>query len=407
MDCFITKHNILTSCLFGFRKGFSTTHAVIKLLSNIVQAYHQKIYSACFFLDTRKVFDTVNHELLIRKLEHYGFRGQCSEYLNAYFDHINQYVHVNGYDSSYRPVSCGVPQGSILGPLCFSLYINDMPMAVKVEVVLFADDSAFIITCWSLAGLYQRITELFSDLFSYLNMNKLMMFKSRPTHELPSLSFGGEEIEWVTSFKYLGITITNNLNFNHIDNISLNVSRMTGTFTCLRTVVPRKVLMKLYYALIYPHLNNHVVVWGSAPPSHLKTLTVRINNLLRIILGVTWENGRPSRSNSELYKELSVLKLENVFKFNLYKLLRLLLDGRLPEFWELLLCNYVTPHAYNTRQIRFRHPNISCEVERRALSYKLIIMLEELPLNILEVNFNASLRQFEKILLLRQEWIAF
>ena len=302
-----------------------------------MQAYHQKIYSACFFLDLRKAFDTVNHELLIIKLEHYGFRGQCSEYLRSYFDNRNQYVHVNDYDSSYRSVSCGVPQGSILSLLCFSLYINDMPLAVKVEVVLFADDAAFIITCQTLAGLYQRITELFSDLFSYLNMNrlvpnsrksKLMMFKSRPTYELPSLSFGGEEIEWVTAFKYLGITITNNLNFSkHIENISLNVSRMTGTFTCLRTVVPRNVLMKLYYALIYPHLNNHVVVWGSAPPSHLRELTVRINNLLRIILGVSWENGRPSRSNNELYKELSVLKLENIFKFNLYKLLRLLWMG--------------------------------------------------------------------------------
>ena len=104
-----------------------------------------------------------------------------------------------------------------------------------------------------------------------------------------------------------------------------------------------------------------------------------------------------------MYKELSVLKLENIFKFNLYKLLRLLLDGRLPEFWELLLGNYVTPHTYNTRQIRFRHPNINCEVERRALSYQLIIMLEELPLNILEINLNASLRQFKKILLSRQE----
>ena len=123
-------------------------------------------------------------------------------------------------------------------------------MAVKVEVVLFADDAAFIITCQTLAGLYQRFTELLSDLFSYLNMNKLvpnsrknklMMFKSRPTYELPSLSFGGEEIEWVTAFKYLGITITNNLSFSkHIENISLNVSRMAGTFTCLRTVVPQK-----------------------------------------------------------------------------------------------------------------------------------------------------------------------
>ena len=187
------------------------------------------------------------------------------------------------------------------------------------------------------------------------------MFKSRPTTELLSLPFGGEEIEWVTEFKYLGITITNNLNFSkHINNITLNISRMTGTFTCLRTIVPRSVLMKLYYALIYPHLSNHVVIWGSAPPSHLKTLVVRINNILRIILGVTWENGRPSMANKELYNRLSVLNQENIFKLNLYKLLRLLLDGSLPEFWDLLLANYTTLHAYNTRQIRFRPPNISC-----------------------------------------------
>ena len=409
MESFISRHNILTHCQFGFRKGFSTTHAVIKLLSSIVQAYHQKVYSACFFLDLRKAFDTVNHELLIHKLEHYGFRGHFLKYLKSYYENRRQYVHTNGYDSSSRPVTCGVPQGSILGPLCFSLYINDMPIAVKEKVVLFADDAAFIITSQTVAGLYQKIRELFSDLYSYLSMNKLvpnsrksklMMFRSRPTSELPSLSFGGEEIEWITEFKYLGLTITNNMNFSkHINNISLNVSRMTGTFTCLRTVVPKNILMKLYYALIYPHLNNHVLVWGSAPPSHLKTLTVRLNNLLRTILGVTWENGRPLTSNNDLYKQLSVLKLESIFKLNLYKLLRLLLDGKLPEFWELLLANYVTSHAYNTRQVRFRHPNINCEVERRALSYQLITMLDELPPGILEINFNASLKQFKKIIL--------
>ena len=412
MERFISKYNLLTPCQFGFRKGFSTTHAVVKLLTNIVKAYHQKIYSACFFLDLRKAFDTVNHELLIRKLEHYGFRGQCSEYLKSYYENRLQYVHANGYDSSYKPVTCGVPQGSILGPLCFSLYVNDMPMAVDEEVVLFADDAAFIITSQTLTGLYQKIKKLFSDLHSYLNMNKLvpnsrksklMMFRSRPTQDLPSITFGGEEIEWITEFKYLGITISNNLSFSkHINNISLNVSRMTGSFTCLRRIVPKKVLMKLYYALVYPHLNNHVVVWGSAPPSHLRTLIVRLNNLFRTVLGVTWENGRPTISNNDLYKQLGVLKLENIFKFSLYKLLRLLLDEKLPEFWELLLSNYVTTHEYNTRRVRFRCPNISCEVERRAISYQLIMMLEELPPSILELNYNASLKQFKKVLISSQ-----
>ena len=311
------------------------------------------------------------------KLEHYGFRGHCSNYLKSYFEGRKQYVQVEGHSSSLKPVTCGVPQGSILGPLCFSLFVNDIPQAVKEKVVLFADDAAFVVICHTLGGLYQKIKELFSDLSAYLNINKLvpnsrksklMMFKSRPTPVLPSICFAGEEIEWVSEFKYLGITITNNMSFSkHINNVSLKVSRMTGTFTSLRSIMPRNILIKLYYALVYPHLTGHVVVWGSAPPSHLKQLTVRINTLLRTILGVTWENGRPLTSNNDLYKQLGLLKFNSIFKLNLYKLLRLLLDGELPEFWELLLVNYVTPHTYNTRGIRFRHPNIVCEVERRAL----------------------------------------
>ena len=409
MENFISRLNILTPCQFGFRKGKNTSLAVIRLVTHVVQAFHKKIYSACFFLDLKKAFDTVNHDLLIKKLEHYGFRGQCSDYLYSYFNNRKQYVQVDGHDSSYKPVVSGVPQGSILGPLCFSIFINDMPLAVKEETILFADDAAFVIVSPTLIGLYDKIKALFNDLTRYLNMNKLipnsrksklMMFRSRPILELPSFVFGGEEIQWVSEYKYLGITIMDNLSYSkHINNTALTISRITGTFSCLRQIVPRDILIKLYYALVYPHLTNHITVWGSAPPSHLRILVIRINNILRTILGVAWENNRPVLSNDDLYRELNVLRLNNIFRLNLYKLLRLLLDGELPEFWQLLLANYVSQHGYNTRGVRFRHPNIACEVERRALSYQLILMLENLPLDILETGYNASLKHFKRALL--------
>ena len=285
-----------------------------------------------------------------------------------------------------------------------------MPLAVEEKVVLFAVDAAFIITCHTLVGLYQKIEKLFLDLSTYLNINKLvpnsrksklMIFKSRPLPDLPTIYFAGEEIEWVSEFKYLGITVANNMSFSrHISNVSLKVSRITGTFTCLRAFMPKNILIKLYYALVYPHLSGHVVVWGSSPPSHLKQLVTRVNALLRTILGVEWENGRPLTSTSELYKQLGLLNLNGIFKFNLYKLLRLLLDGELPEFWELLLARYLTRHSYNTRNIQFRHPNLVCEVERRALSYQLIVMLEELPSGTLEGSLKTSLKHFKQSLLI-------
>ena len=97
-----------------------------------------------------------------------------------------------------------------------------------------------------------------------------MMFHSRPVLDLPNFVFGGEEIQWISEYKYLGITLTDNLNYSkHINNTALTISRITGTFACLRQIVPRNILIKLYFALVYPHLINHITVWGSAPPSHL------------------------------------------------------------------------------------------------------------------------------------------
>ena len=107
-----------------------------------------------------------------------------------------------------------------------------------------------------------------------------------------------------------------------------------------------------------------------------------------------------------MYRKLNLLKLNNIVRLNLYKLLRLLLDGELPEFWQLLLANYVTQHEYNTRRVGFRHSNIVCELERRALSYQLILMLDNLLSYFLETNFKISLRHFERALL-EEQWYLF
>ena len=168
------------------------------------------------------------------------------------------------------------------------------------------DDAAFIVTSVTFDRLMAKIRELFEDLSHYLrtnqlvpnsNKSKLMIFKSHTLPELPDVSFFGQKIEWVLDFRYLRVTITNNMSFSkHINNITNKVSQITGTFLSLKNIVPINILIKLYYALVYPHLNANVIISGSAPASHIYPLRVRLNNLLRLILGVTWEDNRPSRS---------------------------------------------------------------------------------------------------------------
>ena len=298
MERLISAQALLSPGQLGFRRGKSTTHAILTLLSYIQAAYHQKAYCVCFFLDLKKAFDTVSHYILLQKLAHYGFRGQCHEYLKSYYQNRKQYVFLNGVCSDLREVTCGVPQGSILGPLCFSIFINDLPLAVEAETVLFADDAAFILTSPTLDGLYTKIRKLFSDIEKYLKSNmlvpnsrksKLMFFSSRPSHNLPDFLFSGEAIEWVPEFKYLGLTLTNTLSYaKHISNITLNISKITGTLVGVRDFLPIQVLLRLCHALALPYLNNHLVIWGSAPNCHLVRLNSRINNMLRMTLGVQW-----------------------------------------------------------------------------------------------------------------------
>ena len=409
MMSFINRFDILSSCQFGFRSGRSTTQAITRLVSYILPAYHNKLYSACFFLDLRKAFDTIDHNILMQKLQHYGFRGNCYEYLKSYYTNRKQYVYLNGDESEIMSISNGVPQGSILGPLCFSIFINDLPLAVDAETVLFADDAAFVIKSPSLPDLYSKINKLFGDLKIYLNRNrlvanasksKLMVFSSRLTQDLPELHFDDRTIEWVPEFKYLGLIITNRLSFSkHINKVSLNVSRLTGMFKNLRTMVPQNVMFKLYYALVYPHLINHIIVWGSAPPSHLKILSIRLNNLLRVLLGVRWINGRPNMHTADMYKTNDLMNIESIFKFHLFKLLKQLLDGSLPDMYSYLLEPHLSPRNYETRNGPFRHPALTNEVERRSLPHQLISLYDNIPTEYLNQRVTIAVRQFKRYLL--------
>ena len=341
----------------------------------------------------------------MKKLQHHGFRGHCHNYLKSYFNNRMQCVYINGFKSDTMAVTNGVPQGSILGPLCFNLFINDLPSAVDAHTVLFADDAAFVITAQSLQELYDKIIKLFSDLARYLNMNrlvpnssksKLMMFSSPPTQDLPELVFTGEVIEWVDEFKYLGLIITNKLCFaNHISRVALNISRITGIFTNVRSIVPYHIVMKLYFALAFPHLMNHVVIWGSAPPScHLKILATHQNDMLRVMSGVRWVDGRPDISTRKMYKSNGAMNINSIFKYCLFKLIRQLLDGRLPEFFRILLEPHISHHTYGTRGGRFRHPALVSEVERRFLPHQLISLYDSLTGELLTQNLTTSLRNF-------------
>ena len=139
---FLEKKEVIFSLKFGFRQKYSTTNALIHLTDKIRHEIDKGHYACGIFVDFQKAFDTIDHHILLKKLEYYGVRGISNKWFAPHFSNRKQFVSINGYKSNLADVKCGMTQGSILGPLLFLIYINDLHAAITYsEVHHFADDT--------------------------------------------------------------------------------------------------------------------------------------------------------------------------------------------------------------------------------------------------------------------------
>lgn len=147
MTEFFNKKSVLTDSQYGFRKDRSTEMALLTLKEYVLQSFENNYYTVGIFIDFSKAFDSLNHEILIRKLCLYGIRGKPLELLKSYLKHRRQYVSINKQNSSLLPIVCGVPQGSILGPLLFNVFINDIvTINSEVQFIMYADDCTLCVS---------------------------------------------------------------------------------------------------------------------------------------------------------------------------------------------------------------------------------------------------------------------
>ena len=331
--------------------------ALVVLLEKITAALDNSEFAVCIFIDFRKAFDTVEHSILLDKLYHYGIRGHALKWFSSYLTKRYQFVNYNNTSSDVKQITCGVPQGSILGPLLFLLYINDIASVSRVLFsVLFADDTTLFCRSNNLHELSTVINNELGNIIKWLNANRLslnidktnfMIFRPKSKKEqCPTIHINGSSILEVDSAKFLGVIIDNKLNWlEHIKCISRKIAKGTGIIIKARKSFESETLLNLYNALILPHISYCVHIWGTTASIHLQRLYVLQKKIVRIICGV-----HPRTHTEPLYKALHVLNVEQIRDYSIALFMYKLTNCMLPSMFENMFISTSDVHDYYTRQ---------------------------------------------------------
>ena len=353
---FLNKHKILNKFQFGFRNMHSTFMALITLLDNLRNALDSDNCAVGIFLDFQKAFDTVNHKILLGKLNCYGIRGIALDWFSSYLRNRSQTVVYNEQESEMKETLCGVPQGSILGPLLFLLYINDLPSVSKLFMpILFADDTNLFCNGPNLNELIEKINEELKLIYKWVNVNKLslniektnfMLFTPKNFSCLKeTVVIDNHPIKEVCHIKFLGVIIDNKLKWkDHIDYISKKIAKGIGVIIKARKVFDKTTLLSIYNSLILPYIGYCIHIWGNAYQTHLQKLHVLQNKIVRIIAGV------PRRTSSDhLYCELNILKLKKLYLYAVGLCMYKYENDMLPELFKDMFIKVTDVHEHDTR----------------------------------------------------------
>ena len=355
LTSFFNKHNLFYNKQFGFRRAHSTYHTLISLTEKIRQSLDKGQFSCGVFIDLQKAFDTVNIDILLRKLELYGIRGNCNKWFRSYLTGRRQYVTVNGKSSGFKHILHGVPQGSVLGPLLFIMYINDLPNAlIFSESTLFADDTCLLYSNSSLKSIERHLNIDLKRLFKWLCANKIslnvsktevLLFRNihKSINHNVGLKLNGKILNFSDSVKYLGVYLDSHLSWKtHFEMLSKKLGKTNGLISKLRHFAPRSILLSFYNSFFDSHLRYACQIWAQS------SISPRILKLQKQAMRLITFSKFNSHT-SPIFLHLQILKLNDLVKLLNIQLISSILNKSSP----VALCNIYNlqklPHYHFTR----------------------------------------------------------
>ena len=342
---------------FGFRPKNSTEHPVLDLKEHVLEKCSKKLVSCILFLDLKKAFDSVSHKILIDKLEYYGVQGVALDLFRSYLSNRKQVTVVDDCVSLLELIEWGVPQGSVLGPLLFLIFINDIPYASELATWLFADDTSLVASASNLPLLQSIMNTEVEKVQDWLLANKLSVHYVRKSQYMLinsnlnvrvddnnfELKMGNHVLSRTKTYLYLGLLVDEKLSWaNHIDGICKKLSQIAGVIYKTRTLLTKEALMLVYHALVGSKLRYGLICWATASQYLLDKINVAHN---KIITYMTFSK-RCSRM-WPLFSELKVLPLDILIQIEHAKTMYKFEHSMLPQVFE----NYFQKpsHHHNTR----------------------------------------------------------
>lgn len=341
---------------YGFRKSRSTINAVSDFIIHTMGALEDQESTIGVFLDLSKAFDTINHKILLTKLEHYGIRGITLEWFKSYLADRRHFVHYGKNDSCHKHIEFGVPQGSILGPLLFIVYTNDLPQSLShCYAVMFADDTTLFKSSTNVQHLFDMVNKDLMALADWFRANQLslnvgktnyMVIGNHVVADNMQLHIEGNRLEKQSNVKFLGIHLDDKLTWkNHIAHVNAKLSKSMYVLNSMKRYVHGRHLKMLYYTMVQTYLNYGIVIWGAASQTSLDRTKKLQKKALRIITFSAY-----NANTIPLFKDTNILALNDLYKMELMRLMHDIINKHAPDALQIPFTTNQEVHMHNTRR---------------------------------------------------------